>query len=133
MCPSWGVRTAFFSALLGCIIAETDEYQLMQFILALKGSQFLAGLGLLAQGCGSLFACAVAIQPARCDLYGPGATSELLPSILVTCSYQLLVWAAFALLPFASRCGELFVLVSHVRPKCILVASLRGSAQGCLN
>ncbi len=42
--PSWAVRTLFFAALLLLLLHDLDEYQLMQFIMALKGAQFVMGL-----------------------------------------------------------------------------------------
>ena len=41
--PSWAMRTGFFTLLLAMLIVDLDEYQLMQFIMSLKGTQFITG------------------------------------------------------------------------------------------
>ena len=38
-CPYWGVRAGFFLLYLGCLLPDRDEFQLMRFIQALKGTQ----------------------------------------------------------------------------------------------
>ena len=61
----------FFSFLL----VDLDEYQLMQFIMSLKGTQFITGLFLALEGFVIFFSCSVFAQPSNCDVAGPAGTA----------------------------------------------------------
>lgn len=48
-CPNRWIRAMFFSILLGCLLVQPEEYTLMRFILALKGTQLVLGVVLALQ------------------------------------------------------------------------------------
>jgi hypothetical protein len=108
--PSWGVRCAFFAVLLAFLLVEVDEYQLMQFIMSLKGSQFVTGLFLSMEGFVIFFSCAVMALPSNCDAHGPGVGLTVSSQASFQIFLQALTWAAFGLLPFSSQCGEVTLL-----------------------
>ena len=105
--PGWGVRACFFSLTLLCLLPELDEYQLLQFVQALKGSQFLAGIMLCMQGLGVFFLCAVVSPQASCRTAAPGVGKSIPLSVLSLLVTQALCWTAIGLLPRAKRTGKL--------------------------
>ena len=100
------IRALFFSLLLVCMLPELDEFLLMKYILLLKGSQAFAGVLHAIIGIGELWYCAVVTQPSVCAKHAPGAGESWLPGAAVNVWLQLLVYAAFVLLPLARRRDE---------------------------
>lgn len=49
--PTILIRGSFFTIYLLCIVVDREEYQLMRFILGLKGTQFLSGILKLVSVC----------------------------------------------------------------------------------
>ena len=42
--PSWYLRASFFTLIFVCILPDSEEFQLVRFILSLKGSAFISGV-----------------------------------------------------------------------------------------
>jgi len=97
--PDIFIRGLFFSFFLLCIIHDRDEFQLMRYILGLKGSQFISGLlkGLI--GYIDFWVCA----SGDCRLTGPGVGQHVVEQMMLLTWLQLLLWTAFVLLPYASH------------------------------
>ena len=89
--------------------------QLMQFIMALKGAQFVMGLLLALEGFLFFYHCAVLSAPSNCDEAGPGVGLGVGLQVFWQLSLQLLTWLAFGLLPFSSQCGEVTQLGRQAR------------------
>jgi len=105
--PVYIVRVAFFSMILMMIVfpCPPDEFQLVNFILLCKGSQFLnAGLLMMAKGAMQYFICFTQYKDnlLLClNTQGPGAKENLLPSLVDYLGSCVLVWIAFKALPYS--------------------------------
>ena len=67
------VRGGFFTIYLACIISELEEFQVMRFILGLKGTQFISGLFKFVKLAFAFWGCSVtSTDPAGCSAAGPG-------------------------------------------------------------
>lgn len=73
----------------------------MQFIMSLKGSQFVTGLVLALEGFVLFFACAVLATPHTCERHGPGVGLSVGAQATYQIILQGLAWSAFILLPCA--------------------------------
>ena len=114
--PSWSMRAGFFATLFAMLLLdEPDEYQLMQFILALKGSQGITGIILALEGFVLFVGCAVLSTPPVCDVYGPGVGLGVGAQATYQLILQALAWGAFGLLPYASQLGEVTLLGRQAR------------------
>ena len=100
--------------------------QLMQFIMALKGAQFVMGLLLALEGFLFFYHCAVLSAPSNCDEAGPGVGLGVGLQVFWQLSLQLLTWLAFGLLPFSSQCGEVTQLGRQARQ-----SQRGGDRRGC--
>ena len=89
--------------------------QLMQFIMALKGAQFMMGVLLALEGFFFFYHCAVLSAPSNCDEAGPGVGLGVGLQVFWQLSLQVLTWLAFGLLPFSSQCGEVTQLGRQAR------------------
>lgn len=111
MIPVFGIRPLFFLflLLLQCLGTPRgqrgpDEFQLISYILGFKGLQFFTG-GIL----GSLRGAAIyyyCLQNDNCDEVAPGRTEGIIYGIIEFVLNIVLVWIAFALLPFAGKHAE---------------------------
>ena len=113
--PSWAMRTFFFALLFSFLLVDLDEYQLMQFIMSLKGTQFITGLFLALEGFVIFFSCSVFAQPSNCDVAGPGVGTAVPWQAFYQLALQGMTWAAFALLPYSTQCGEITLLGRRAR------------------
>merc|ERR1719401_1435997 len=100
MLPVFGIRVFFFSGILTCLLVPgpPDEYQLINFILIFKGTQFFTTgviLGFVASM--EYYACYLFAGAAlrQCiDTRGPGATDWLSSLIMDYIGTLILVWIA---------------------------------------
>ena len=105
--PSWYVRAPYFTIVFACLLPNFEEFQLMRFILALKGSQTLSGVANSVITAVQMWSCVV-FQPGTCPSRGPGVSAQpnLVLDLCMIVWLQLLVWTAFVLLPYSSKIGE---------------------------
>lgn len=90
------MRGGFFTIYLLCIASEREEFQLMKFILSLKGTQFLSGVLKLAFLCLSFWQCTVTILDRNgCREEGPGVNKGPFNEILTLIWLQALLRIAF--------------------------------------
>ena len=110
--PVWGVAQAFWLLVL-LVQDKRDEYQLVDFAVSLKVSQFFAG-GLMALGLGAAKAAmcssahgdgAVAAGAHDCARSGPGSSAGLGVELIAAAAQFALPWLAMALLPYSQRKG----------------------------
>ncbi|CAK0911082.1 unnamed protein product [Prorocentrum cordatum] len=103
------VRVAFYSVVLAMIVfpRPPDEFQLVNFILLFKGSQFL-NAGLITMGKGSMkyFIC-FSLHPGHMTTCiverGPGASDSLVNALIDYVGSCVLVWIAFRQLPHSEK------------------------------
>ena len=112
--PNVFVRGTFFTLLLAAIMREREEFQLMQFILALKGTQFLSGLIKLGTLCLGLWMCTI---QTTCETSAPGVAHDgtILASLAMIVWLQVLVWFAFLMLPYTGKFQPHTAAVSYDR------------------
>ena len=106
--PMFGIRVAFFSLMLLCIVAgrPPDEYQLVTFILTFKGAQFLSsGVFMACVAAVKYYMCVKPGGHHTCDTEGPGVSQDLVTSSVDFFGSCLLVWIAFLLLPCSRSFG----------------------------
>mmetsp|Transcript_66112 Transcript_66112/g.187760 ORF Transcript_66112/g.187760 Transcript_66112/m.187760 type:complete len:256 (+) Transcript_66112:178-945(+) len=103
------VRVIFFLIILAMLVypGPPDEFQLINYILLFKGTQFLnAGLFSMSRGAMQYFLC---FSMHKEDLLGcvrstgPGAKEALWPGIFDYFGSCLLVWIAFSVLPYSKK------------------------------
>merc|ERR1719401_3383779 len=105
--PVFGIRVFFFSGILLCLLVPgpPDEYQLINFILIFKGTQFFTtGVGLGFFGAMEYYGCylfAPLDLRACIDEHGPGATDWLSSLLMDYLGSITLVWIAFLALPLS--------------------------------
>mmetsp|Transcript_12984 Transcript_12984/g.35925 ORF Transcript_12984/g.35925 Transcript_12984/m.35925 type:complete len:759 (-) Transcript_12984:84-2360(-) len=103
--PVFGVRVFFFSVILLMLLfpGPPDEYQLINFILTFKGTQFFTtGVAMMFCGAMKYYICYVfdGDQMQDCiNIHGPGATDWLSSEVFDYFGSILLVWIAFLALP----------------------------------
>jgi len=103
--PVFGIRIAFFSVILLCLLfpGPPDEYQLINFILIFKGTQFFTtGVILGFIGAMEYYGCYLFFEQdlLECiDWRGPGATDWLSSLLFDYLGAIFLVWTAFLALP----------------------------------
>merc|ERR1740121_450973 len=100
--PNFGIRIVFFAVLLAFILrgCPPDEYQLVSYILALKGSQVVSsGIIMAVVATVKYNNCVHANLGHTCDIDGPGATQDIITGIIDFCGSVVLVWVAFLCLP----------------------------------
>lgn len=109
MLPIFGIRVFFFSVILLMLLlpGPPDEFQLINYILIFKGTQFFTtGVGLGFFGAMQYYFCYLfgGEDLRSCnDLLGPG-TADYLPAALVDYfGTIILVWVAFLALPKSKR------------------------------
>lgn len=81
--PMFGIRVAFFTVLLFCIILgrPPDEYQIVTFILSFKGAQFLSsGVFMACVAAVKYYMCVKPGGTHTCDTEGPGVSQDLITS-----------------------------------------------------
>lgn len=109
MIPIFGISPLFFLFEF-FIIDKSDEFQLIQFILGFKGTQFLsAGLIRAVTGLSLFFVCVTAHAHASehsCERNGPGNASGFWLDILGFVIQVGIVWVAFFMLPCATSKGR---------------------------
>lgn len=106
--PMFGIRVAFFTIILICIVAgrPPDEYQLVTFILMFKGAQFLSsGVLMACVAAVKYYMCVKADGHHTCDTEGPGVSQDLVTSSVDFFGSCFLVWIAFLLLPCSRSFG----------------------------
>eukprot|EP00932_Pfiesteria_piscicida_P004222 SRR837773.14123.p1 GENE.SRR837773.14123~~SRR837773.14123.p1 ORF type:complete len:254 (-),score=65.63 SRR837773.14123:97-858(-) len=104
MLPIFGIRVCFFSMILAFLLypGPPDEYQLINFILIFKGTQFFTTGVLLGYfGAMQYYLCYLLADNLRdcIDEHGPGATDWLAGLLFDTFGSCILVWIAFLALP----------------------------------
>lgn len=103
------LRVAFFSVILGMLLfpGPPDEFQLINFILLLKGSQFLSsGLFMMARGSIMYFLCFSfrKADMALCIVQdGPGSVDSLALGLVDYLGSIVLPWVAFCWLPYSHK------------------------------
>lgn len=108
MLPVFGIRVFFFSAILLMLLfpGPPDEYQLINFILIFKGTQFFTvGVAMMFIGAMRYYACYLFDDGdlRRCiDVNGPGSSDWLSSEIFDYIGSIVLVWIAFLALPLSS-------------------------------
>jgi len=108
MLPIFGIRVFFFSAILFMLLfpGPPDEYQLINFILIFKGTQFFTvGVAMMFIGAMRYYACYLfdGGDLRRCiDSNGPGSSDYLSSEIFDYVGSIVLVWIAFLALPLSS-------------------------------
>jgi hypothetical protein len=106
----YGIRCAFFSVILilmlcGC---PADEYQLVQYILAFKGTQFISsGVIMAIMAAVKYYMCVKPGGTHTCDEEGPGVTTDVTSSAIDFFGSCILCWIVFLLLPTSKRSGGL--------------------------
>ena len=75
------VRPCFFTLILGCILREAHPFQLRNFILQLKGTQFLSAILVLFSGFAQLYYCTALSSSFSCADYGPGVHVDIFQSM----------------------------------------------------
>jgi hypothetical protein len=103
--PGWYARATFFTIILLCLCRELEEFQIIRFILGLKGTGCVSGLINAVKIAMGLWHCTV-LEPMTCHITGPGVGSGVFEQILVICWLQVLVWVAFMLMPYTSKRTE---------------------------
>lgn len=106
--PVYGVSQLCFLFIF-CIIDKTDEFQLINFILGFKGTQFISmGLIRCVTGFGLFMMCltAKADGPNNCYEKGPGVQAGSLFVCLGFFLQLVLVWTCFLLLRCAKEKGR---------------------------
>jgi len=104
--PSYGIRvmTFFFIFILIRTGCPPDEFQLVQYILQFKGTQFLSsGVGMAIFAAIKYEICVHPDGTHSCATNGPGATSDVLSGVIDILGSCSLVWAAFFTLPWSQR------------------------------
>ena len=99
--PDVFTRGGFFTIYLACIISELEEYQVMRFILGLKGTQFLSGIFKFIKLSVDFWKCTVTSTiEDGCMWHGPGVGhTSVLNMVSVLLWLQFLLWIAFLVLP----------------------------------
>jgi len=103
------LRVAFFSLLLVFLLfpGPPDEFQMINFILMLKGSQFVSsGLFMMARGSMSYFACFACCKSdmgACVASSGPGSLDALSLGVIDYLGSIVLPWVAFHWLPRSQK------------------------------
>lgn len=100
------VRVPFFCMYLLFIVTgcPADEFQLVQFIMAIKGLQFICS-GVLMM-CIAAYMYYMCVHPGgfhTCDTAGPGVKQDIVVSIADWIGTCVLVWVAFLWLPCSER------------------------------
>lgn len=106
--PMFGIRVAFFTVILLCIVSgrPPDEYQLVTFILTFKGAQFLSsGVFMACVAAVKYYLCVKPGGHHTCDTEGPGVSQDLVTSSVDFFGSYVLVWIAFLLLPCSGSFG----------------------------
>jgi len=98
--PSWYLRACYFNLILLCLLPDLEEFQMIRFILSMKGTAAISGVINAVRCAIGLWQCTV-FNPMTCHINGPGVGGDVFEQILCICWLQLLAWVAFMLLPFA--------------------------------
>jgi hypothetical protein len=100
--PRWGVHQAAFLLLL-IFRDKSDEFQLVDYIVGFKGVQFVA-IGVIPSivGAYQLYFCTTSTDDEACESDAPQLAFWELAFFV---SQILLMWGAFALLPYAEKRG----------------------------
>ena len=113
VCPYFGISTWMF-VLLFFLIDKRDEYQLCDYILKFKATQFLSsGIPAATLASAKLYMCAIKDYAGDCATGAPGTHSTFIYEIVVEPIRIVILWLAFALLACGYARGgreELFAL-----------------------
>ena len=104
--PNQLLRGGFFTVYLACILVDREEYQLMRFIISLKGTQVFSGLIKAISLCHEFWMCTVVVvdhDRNGCIASGPGVGKSVPANTLLYIWLQALCWTSFLLLPFAGK------------------------------
>jgi len=99
------IRVIFYLVLLFLFVVPgpPDEFQLVQFIMMFKGTQFISGgLAMMAAGGTQYFLC-IKDHGHTCDKHGPGSSQHVLVGVLDILGSCVLVWIAFRLLDISEK------------------------------
>jgi len=100
------VRVPFFTLYLVLVVTgcPADEFQLVQYIMSIKGLQFIcSGIGMMCYAAYTYYMCVHPGGKHTCDDYGPGAAYPVVVSIIDWFGTCVLVWIAFLWLPCSVR------------------------------
>jgi len=129
--PDVFVRGGFFTFFLVSIVKDREEFQLMRFILGLKGTQFISGLLKAILAYFGFWQCTVTSpDPAACRNDGPGVGSSVRFTAALLVWLQMLMWTAFLLLPYSSQYDPQTGRLSYERANALWAANYaRAKAQ----
>jgi len=104
------VRVCLYLAILilFAVPGPLDEYQLVQYIMAFKGTQFLcSGVALALSGGIQYYLCVEDDEHHSCATRGPGSSVDPRWDMLDILGSCALTWAGFWLLPYSERSAGL--------------------------
>jgi len=102
--PDIVIRGSFFTFFLVCILREREEFQVMKFILGLKGTQFISGVIKAILGYQAFWSClALQSDATACQRDGPGVGKSVVDQFVLVIWTQILLWVAFLVLPYAGH------------------------------
>lgn len=107
MIPIMGVAPLAYLFIF-IIIDKTDEFQLINFILAFKGMQFITlGVVRVFVGFFVFYGCTIGDDEEHsCDTSGPGTGADFLGTSVGLVICVVLCWVAFLLLPYSKEKGR---------------------------
>jgi len=100
--PYAGIRIIYFSVILVMLLrgCPADEFQLVSFVLSLKGSQFFSsGVVMSLRATVKYYSCVHGDLMHNCDTNGPGAYQDPLTGLVDFVGSCILAWVAFLCLP----------------------------------
>lgn len=109
------IRVFFFALVLFLLVIDCppDEFQLVSFILMLKGTTFLSdGVCVAIKAAVSYYECVKPDGTHTCKTTGPAAHFNLF-TVLDLAGSCILVWTAFLLLPHSGRAAGAKALSTH--------------------
>lgn len=104
ICPFYGI-SVIFNIFCFFMVDKQDEFQLCEFILNFKGTQFISSGVVSAMIASVLYFICANQSPPTCDTIGPGAD---LWQVALFVLQMFFVWIAFFLLPFSQQKGGVF-------------------------
>lgn len=116
----YGIRVAFFTIMLIMIVVgcPADEYQMVQYILAFKGTQFISsGICMAIMAAIKYYMCVKLDGTHTCDTEGPGVNIDTTTSAIDFFGCCILVWIAFFCLPCCKRSAGLKEIVVETAQK----------------
>jgi hypothetical protein len=116
----YGIRIAFHAVLLLMIVTGCpgDEYQMVMYILAFKGTQFISsGVVMAIMAAIKYYLCVKIDGTHTCATEGPGVNVDTTTSAIDFFGCCILVWLAFFCLPACKRSAGLKEIVPDDKEK----------------